>query len=88
MGRKRLKRALRIGEKVYGKYHPNVARDVNNIGLVLKDQGDLDRARRNLKRAFVICLRTFGEDNPKTQTVLNNYLSCGGKPEDLLPLSQ
>ncbi|HEU0049155.1 MAG TPA: tetratricopeptide repeat protein, partial [Nitrososphaera sp.] len=33
--------ALTIDENVFGSDHPNVARDANNIGQILKDQGDL-----------------------------------------------
>ena len=36
-------RALAIPEWAFGPDHPNVARDVNNLGLVLRDLGDLDR---------------------------------------------
>src|SRR5437899_1310 len=34
-------RALAIGEKFYGTDHPQVAIYANNIGQILKDQGDL-----------------------------------------------
>ena len=34
-----LQRALKIAEQVYGPDHPNVARDVNSLGLVLRELG-------------------------------------------------
>ena len=46
--------ALVIDEKAFGPDHPNVARDANNLGLVLKDLGDLDGARKALERALAI----------------------------------
>jgi len=39
--RKCFERALAIGEKAYGPDHRMVARDVNNLGSVLRDLGDL-----------------------------------------------
>jgi len=37
-------RALKIDEVAFGSDHPNVARDVNNLGSVLQAQGDLSGA--------------------------------------------
>ena len=39
--KKMFERALEIGEAAYGPDHPTVAIYVNNLGLVLKDLGDL-----------------------------------------------
>jgi hypothetical protein len=38
-------RALVIREKTLGPEHPEVARDLNNLAVLLKDQGDLAGAR-------------------------------------------
>ena len=46
-------RALTIDENVYGPYHPNVAIDVNNLGSVLKDLGDLQGAKNSTSGLFL-----------------------------------
>jgi hypothetical protein len=38
--RRGLERALDV-EAAYGPHHPDIAREVNNLGSVLKDLGDL-----------------------------------------------
>ena len=45
-------RALGIDEKSFGPDHPNVATDVNNLGLVLRALGDLAGARAAFERAL------------------------------------
>ncbi|HUV37094.1 MAG TPA: FxSxx-COOH system tetratricopeptide repeat protein, partial [Patescibacteria group bacterium] len=50
--KKMLERALAIDEKIYGPDHPEVATDVNNLGGVLQDQGDLAGAREHFERAL------------------------------------
>ena len=42
--RQAFEQALAIDERAFGLEHPNVARDVNNLGLVLRDLGDLGGA--------------------------------------------
>jgi tetratricopeptide (TPR) repeat protein len=71
-------RALRIDEKSFGPDHPNVARDVNNLGFVLVDLGDLAGARAAFARALGICERVLGLDHPRTRTVRANLGSLGG----------
>ncbi|MCX6668271.1 MAG: tetratricopeptide repeat protein, partial [Methanothrix sp.] len=69
-------------EKVYGLEHPNVAIDVNNLGGVLRDLGDLQGAKRFYERALLIFLRCLGENHPKTKTVRNNLNSLEDKGEE------
>jgi tetratricopeptide (TPR) repeat protein len=45
---------------------------VNNLGLVLKDQGDLAGARDAYERALAIDEAVFGPDHPKVATDVNN----------------
>jgi len=52
---------------VYGLEHPTVARDVNNIGQILKDQGDLVGALSYSQRALVLYQRFYGPDHPSTK---------------------
>jgi len=83
-----LKSALEINEKVYGQEHPEVATGLNNIGMVLQDKGDLEEARKFFKRAFLILINAWGLENPKTKLVLDNYVGCGGNPDELLALAK
>ncbi|MGC9949993.1 MAG: FxSxx-COOH system tetratricopeptide repeat protein, partial [Bryobacteraceae bacterium] len=67
-----LKRALAIGEKVYGSDHPNVAIRANNIGAILKAQGDLAGALQYTRRALAIGEKVYGPDHPTVATLANN----------------
>jgi tetratricopeptide (TPR) repeat protein len=65
-------RALKIDEAVYGSDHPAVAADVNNLGLVLRDLGDLPGARQCFERALRIDEAVYGLDHPAVATAVNN----------------
>ncbi len=67
--------ALKIDEAVYGTDHPNVARDVNNLGSVLRDLGELTDARAAFERALKILQHFLGDDHPNTKTVQSNLNS-------------
>ncbi len=67
-----IERALKIDEKVYGPDHPNVASDVNNLGTVLQDLGELQEARKYFERALRICRQKLGEDHPTTKIIKRN----------------
>ena len=47
-----LERALSIDERVYGPDHPRVAAVVNKLGKLLRELGDLTRARAAYERAL------------------------------------
>ena len=47
-------RALKINEKSYGPDHPEVARTVMNLGIVLRHLGDLEGARKCQERALTV----------------------------------
>jgi tetratricopeptide (TPR) repeat protein len=68
-------RALTIDEKVYGPDHHEVATDANNIGQILKAQGDLAGALRYTQRALKILQATFGPDHPLTKRAARNLAS-------------
>jgi tetratricopeptide (TPR) repeat protein len=80
-----LERALKIDEKVYGPYHPNVATDVNNIGGVLLDLGDHQEAKKYLERALKIDEKAYGPDHPNVARDVNNI---GGVLKDLGDLKE
>jgi len=60
-------RALKIDEAAYGADHPDVARDVHNLGSLLFAQGDIRGALEHLERALRIFEARLGPDHPKTQ---------------------
>lgn len=68
----KFERALRIDEAAFGPHHPNVARDVNNLDLVLKAVGDLEAAKLRFERALRIFEKQLGPDHPSTRTVRDN----------------
>lgn len=74
--RKCFERALKIAEEIYGPDHPEVATNVNNLGLALQFLGDED-ARKCYKRALKILQEKYGEDHPITKNARNNLKSLG-----------
>jgi len=67
-----LERALGIDEDVFGPDHPNVARDLSNIGAVYESLGHLSTARANYERAFKIDRAAYGPMHPIVAVRLNN----------------
>jgi len=63
---------LAIDENVLGPVHPHTARAINNLALLLQNQGDLTGARRLRERALAIYEKTFGSDHPNTGMTLNH----------------
>ncbi|MGB9300659.1 MAG: tetratricopeptide repeat protein, partial [Anaerolineae bacterium] len=66
-----------IDEAVYGNDHPEVATDLSNLGLVLRELGDLKGARECYGRALAIRRRVYGEEHPKTQKVMGSLRALG-----------
>ena len=46
--------------------------DLNNLGLVLQDMGDLAGAKEHLERALGIDEAVYGKDHPDVATDVNN----------------
>jgi tetratricopeptide (TPR) repeat protein len=67
-----LQRALEIVEKEFGPDHTTVAIGLNNLGIVLKDLGNLDGALDGLQRALEIVEKEFGPDHTTVAIGLNN----------------
>ena len=65
-------RALAIREKLLGPDHPQTAETLNNLALLLRDEGDHAAARPLLERALAINESTFGPEHGATATSLNN----------------
>jgi tetratricopeptide (TPR) repeat protein len=54
------RRALAIREKSLGPEHPETASALNDLAILLQNQGDLVAARPLLERALTICETTLG----------------------------
>jgi tetratricopeptide (TPR) repeat protein len=65
-------KALKIAEQMYGPDHPETATDANNIGQILKDQGDLPGALEYTRRALKIAEQVYGPDHPQVAIFANN----------------
>lgn len=69
--------ALRsVGEVSLGAEHPDVARDLNNLALLLQDTNRLAEAEPLLRRNVEILLRftqDTGHRHPHLETGLGNY---------------
>ena len=57
-------RALKIDEATFGLHHPEVATDINNLGVVLHILGDPRGAKAAHERALKIDEMGFGPDHP------------------------
>lgn len=65
-------RALAIDEAAYGKEHPRVAIDLNNLAQLLQDTNRLPEAEPLMRRALAIDEASFGNEHPKVSIRLNN----------------
>ena len=66
------RRALDIDEKAHGPNHPTVATLANNIGTILRAQGDLRARLKYTRRALHILQATLGPENPRTKIAAGN----------------
>ncbi len=63
---------LAIDEKALGPNHPTVARDLNNLAMLLKEEKNYTAAERLYRRALAIDEKALGPDHPMTKTIRNN----------------
>ena len=63
---------LAICEQVLGEDHPDTATRLNNLGLLLRDMGDLAGARTYLEQVLAIFEHVLGLDHPNTEAVRRN----------------
>jgi tetratricopeptide (TPR) repeat protein len=63
---------LAICENTLGPEHPITARSLNNLGWMLRAQGDLIAARPLYERALAIREKTLGREHPDTARSLNS----------------
>ncbi len=84
-----MRRALEIDERTFGKGHPNVARDLNDLGLLLLVTNRLSEAEPLMRSAVTIFERSLGEDQPHVAVALNSLgqlLQATGRLSEAEPL--
>ena len=69
--------ALASDEKTYEAGHPSIAGSQSNLGMVLRDLGELAEARDLLRKAYRTVLDRLGPDHSHTKTVKGNLDSLG-----------
>src|SRR5262249_33902241 len=70
--RRYLERALAIAESTYGANHYTVALRRNNLGVLLKEMGDLKGARAQLEQALVTMREALGPDHRRVAKLEKN----------------
>jgi tetratricopeptide (TPR) repeat protein len=65
--------ALAVRGKQYGPEHHETATSLNNLALLLRDQGALAEARPLYERALAICEASLGPEHPSTRIVRRNW---------------
>jgi tetratricopeptide (TPR) repeat protein len=58
-------RALQGREKALGRDHTSTLETVNNLGVLYKDQGKVDKAEQMYERALEGYEKRFGFDHPR-----------------------
>jgi tetratricopeptide (TPR) repeat protein len=64
--------AVSISETLLGREHPDTAVSLNNLAVLLKEQGDLAGARPLYERALAIWEKILGPEHSDTATSLDN----------------
>jgi tetratricopeptide (TPR) repeat protein len=64
-----------MDEASYGPDHPDVARDLNNLALLLKATNRLSEAEPLYRRALAIDEASYGSEHPNVAIRLNNLAS-------------
>ena len=67
-----MRRALTIDEASFGRDHPDVAIDRNNLAQLLQATNRLGEAEPLMRRALTIDKASFGKEHPKVAICLNN----------------
>ncbi|KAG7250232.1 hypothetical protein CRUP_003818, partial [Coryphaenoides rupestris] len=61
---------------VLGKYHPDVAKQLNNLALLCQNQGKYQEVEYYYRRALEIYESKLGADDPNVAKTMNNLATC------------
>ncbi|KAG7250031.1 hypothetical protein CRUP_017668, partial [Coryphaenoides rupestris] len=59
-----------------GKYHPDVAKQLNNLALLCQNQGKYQEVEYYYRRALEIYESKLGADDPNVAKTMNNLATC------------
>lgn len=62
--------------QVLGKYHPDVAKQLNNLALLCQNQGKYDEVEYYYRRALEIYESKLGADDPNVAKTKNNLVGA------------
>jgi hypothetical protein len=83
-----LHEAALVQEAGLGPLHPDLAKTLNNLGVVCEITGNLIEAGRSFRRAFAIATTALGPDHPFVATSrknLRDFCEAQGTPFELPP---
>jgi tetratricopeptide (TPR) repeat protein len=63
---------LALNTKQYGELHPEVAENLNSLGMIEKHRGEYDLAIEHVKRAISIIEQVFDPEHNKIASFANN----------------
>lgn len=66
-------RALRQDQNIYGPYHPQIARILNNLAVASQKQGNYTQSESYFKQALAIQSKAFNPTNPDVTKTLSNF---------------
>jgi len=64
--------SLKINRKQFGKSHPSIAVNLNNLGSVFYSEGSFHRALKYCNISLEIMMKHLGSDNENVATIWNN----------------
>lgn len=67
-----------FGLQVLGKFHPDVAKQLNNLALLCQNQGKYDEVEYYYRRALEIYESKLGADDPNVAKTKNNLVEFSG----------
>ena len=75
-------RALAIKAKAYGEHHPGLARLLNNLADLYKDQNKHTDAEEAYRRALAIVEKSLGANHPRASHTLDNLAALRNRAGD------
>jgi tetratricopeptide (TPR) repeat protein len=84
-----MRHAISIDEAIYGKEHPKLIAELNNLAAILQSTKRFEEAENLLSRVIKICENSFGPDDPEVAIALNNQahlFKCTGRLDKAKPL--